>query len=1063
VRKQKAVVSSQKTVDSRKTRSLLSFYCLLLSATLILPVSAQRAADDGASSRSSSGNSPAQATGLNQWGAVTLFHGLPSDRVRAIAQDAEGAMWFGTDGGLAKYDGRRTQAIVGGGLTRGRVLALKFDAEGALWIGTEDGATRLVGGEFRQIKETVGHGVTAIITPERGRALMTSDQGVIFDCRIQGDGTPTTRQIPNQPLASADSDHPGALSLTSLAYAGGTLLAGTLSRGMLTVERDRPERITEVQSRPRLYFINALEADADGRVWFGAKARGDDSGLYQAGDLLRPLKVGASVGTVTALRAGGARGGLWVGTDGRGVFRYDGTRLSKRFTFEGTAGGLRSDRVYSIFVDREDVVWFGTDKGVCRYDPHALRVENVSTDAGSNFVRYLFRASDGRLMCGTNRGLFVNDAAGSVWHPVTALTGNAVYAISEESDGRLLVGSANGLYSSIAPSREITGDTQFERIEVEDLEAGASDSVRAISRFQGATYIATYGRGLERIDGARRVLIWPDPAADARAREVVSLYADDRSGKLWIGTATAGVFLFDGHQVTKDAALERLGGSAVWDIESGNDGSRWFATGNGLYSYRPNDLTLVVPNLDARSVITTTESNGTSRQAWCATAGGGLLKILIDERFGPVISRLDVEQGLPSQSAFTILSLPDGASHDETLLVGTSRGLARYEPGRVPPTLTPTRIISRRIHQPEELRGGSLRLEYPQNSLVLDVSAASSRTFPEQFQYAFSLYDADGKVVKQRLAHDAQLTMESLRPGRYRVVARAYNVDLLASPPLEFEFSVAGAPFPWTTTALSVLLALALAALWWGYFQNRRIARASAELMEANRQLADARLQVANQTEVERRRIARDLHDQTLADLRHLLLLTDKMSPNGDEDKRSRIDPATFRVEIESISTEVRRICEDLSPSVLENVGFAAALEWAISNAVTHSPPDCKFDYEFACVEDLEERIELAPGVRMQIYRIMQEAVSNICRHAAATHVTLNVSLSEDGAFVLTLEDNGRDFNPDDKKLKHGRGLTNIRARASLIEASVAWNRRAGGGTVFTLRKANVVKDVSAT
>src|SRR6185369_16079165 len=45
---------------------------------------------------------------LHQWGAVTLFHGLPSNHVRAIAQDDDGVLWFGTNGGLAKYDGRRT-------------------------------------------------------------------------------------------------------------------------------------------------------------------------------------------------------------------------------------------------------------------------------------------------------------------------------------------------------------------------------------------------------------------------------------------------------------------------------------------------------------------------------------------------------------------------------------------------------------------------------------------------------------------------------------------------------------------------------------------------------------------------------------------------------------------------------------------------------------------------------------------------------------------------------------------------------------------------------------------
>src|SRR5262245_13990717 len=46
---------------------------------------------------------PVSTSNLHQWGAVTLFHGLPSNHVRAIAQDGEGVMWFGTDGGLAKY------------------------------------------------------------------------------------------------------------------------------------------------------------------------------------------------------------------------------------------------------------------------------------------------------------------------------------------------------------------------------------------------------------------------------------------------------------------------------------------------------------------------------------------------------------------------------------------------------------------------------------------------------------------------------------------------------------------------------------------------------------------------------------------------------------------------------------------------------------------------------------------------------------------------------------------------------------------------------------------------
>jgi signal transduction histidine kinase len=429
-------------------------------------------------------------------------------------------------------------------------------------------------------------------------------------------------------------------------------------------------------------------------------------------------------------------------------------------------------------------------------------------------------------------------------------------------------------------------------------------------------------------------------------------------------------------------------------------------------------------------------------------------------------ARLDAEQGLPNDNAFAVLATEDEGG-GPSLLVGTTRGLARYEPGGQPPRLRLTRATASRSLQPEELRRGvRLRLEYPQNSLVVDVAATATRTFPEQFQYAFLLEDSAGRVIKRRLSRDGQFQIEALPAGNYRVTARAYALDLTPSDPLGFEFEVARAPFPRTTVALSVLLALALVALLWAYVQHRRIVRSGEELREANRQLATARLQLANEAESERRRIARDLHDQTLADLRRLLLLTDEMQTGGAVVAQgpgvasatsllemTAADPSVLRAEIESISQEVRRICEDLSPSVLENVGFAAALEWALASAIAHLPADCRFSYEFDCDEDLEERLSFTPAVQMQVYRIVQEAVSNVCRHAGATRARLSVHLTEPGEFVLELEDDGRGFETANRRAQRGRGLAGIRARASLIEAEATWVRREDGGTVFTLRK----------
>src|ERR1043165_4777015 len=130
----------------------LAAFCLLLSAFCFLPslLSAQNANQTPSPQNANVQTSPSPTPTptppltLHQWGAVTLFHGLPSDRVHAIAQGPDGAMWFGTDSGLAKYDGRRMQSMTVEGLMSKRVLALRLDQDGALWVGTETGATRIV-------------------------------------------------------------------------------------------------------------------------------------------------------------------------------------------------------------------------------------------------------------------------------------------------------------------------------------------------------------------------------------------------------------------------------------------------------------------------------------------------------------------------------------------------------------------------------------------------------------------------------------------------------------------------------------------------------------------------------------------------------------------------------------------------------------------------------------------------------------------------------------------------------------------------------------------------------
>ena len=83
---------------------------------------------------------------------------------------------------------------------------------------------------------------------------------------------------------------------------------------------------------------------------------------------------------------------------------------------------------------------------------------------------------------------------------------------------------------------------------------------------------------------------------------------------------------------------------------------------------------------------------------------------------------------------------------------------------------------------------------------------------------------------------------------------------------------------------------------------------------------------------------------------------------------------------------------------------------------------------------------------------MVQEAVSNIWRHAGATHVKMSVEIDSSGDFVLRLLDNGREFHRGEKKKLEGRGLANMRARASLIGAEISWEKSPEGKTVFVLQ-----------
>lgn len=1068
------------------SRSPLLQFLLLLALVVVAAYSQpdQSPVEESIVRNPSSLQSDLATLNLHRWGAVTLFHGLPSDRVNAIAEDAAGLMWFGTDNGLVRYDGRNVEALAGeAALPSRRIMALKLDTRGGLWIGTEAGAARWRDGRIEILEEMRGRSVTGIGISAQGEVVMVTAQGEIVHYREQNDGQlrsesaapaklTATRFDPNSyPVLKSPNQTNEVLPLTAVAAtANGQWIIGSSGRSVLV---NQGSDVREATARPpRPYFLAAVFVE-EGRVWLGEQGNRQAGGLWLLkGDA--PMRLPLETGGVTAIGGGG--GELWAGSSRQGVFLLKpgagDAQLIEHLTFENTAGGLRSNTVNSVFRDREGVVWFGTDRGVCRYDRESFRATTVSANRQSNYVRSLLAARGGEVWSGTNRGLFkLTESGGSTAaFEVVELQTRSVYDLFEDGEESVWAATSSGLFvkrkaspefvrvaaqpeTSISienettaapeqtPTPKPTENNSSENPQSAIRNPQSRESVRAVAGFRGHLYAAFFERGIERIDGDKRIPV----LTDAAAQQAICLTADGEQA-LWFGTAKGELWRYDGAQTRRvdlpAAATERAVRAVVFA------GKRlWLGTSQGLLVREGDAVREVVGNVDVRDLLVMTDS-ARRETVWCATQNAGLIKLLPDEN---VSIRFDTEQGLASQQVFALAAQP--AFMTGGVWIGTNRGVVHHRPSAAEPKLAVKRLVADRIYLPEDLTA-ELALPHTLRNFLLEVTGLGSKTFPSQFQYEFTLQTRRGKELKKIQTRDPQFAVGDLQSGGYLITARSISRDLVYSAPLTMRLRIQSAPFPWGTLLLASLLAVAVAAAVWAFRQQLRLGKTNRVLEATNAELHETRLRLANETEAERSRIARDLHDQTLADLRHLLVLTDQLpaQPVGLEGNAAVPSPMVIRREIESVSKEIRRICEDLSPSALENIGFLPALEWALSDAVAHLPTEEKFAYEFLCEPDLEDRLQLSQIEQIQLYRIVQEALNNICRHAQAKQVRLTVR-TESGDLVIEICDDGKGLAEAAAK-KTGHGLANIRSRANLIGAQVSW-QDAQPGCRFEVRKAH--------
>jgi PAS domain S-box-containing protein len=219
--------------------------------------------------------------------------------------------------------------------------------------------------------------------------------------------------------------------------------------------------------------------------------------------------------------------------------------------------------------------------------------------------------------------------------------------------------------------------------------------------------------------------------------------------------------------------------------------------------------------------------------------------------------------------------------------------------------------------------------------------------------------------------------------------------------------------------------------------EKRRTLREAVESREKLRSLSS---HLTGLIENEKRNLARELHDvlgQDLTGLKFDLDWLRRRMEGNEPELTSKIESMTRLVE--GLMQRVRRVSIELRPGLLDDLGLSAAIEWQAEEFTRRTGIPCNLLIE-------PEDISLEEGTAIALYRIFQELLTNVIRHAGAT--TLDVSLcANDGDLEFNMTDNGRGITPEEMHREDSFGLLGIRERVYMLNGELSIEGRPGQGT----------------
>lgn len=766
--------------------------------------------------------------------------GLSNLSVSSLVQDRYGFLWFGTQGGLNRYDGRNVEVINTNpfdddGLVHDLIQTMYYDEEThELWIGTYQGLSRycIHGRSFTNYRAG-GDGLASPIVV----AVTKDREGMMWVGTMDGlqrlnpdDGSLVSVSVPGDVVRSLEVGSDGTLWVGT--YEGLYYLdhsTATLHR----MELDKPTS-----------FVMVVREFTPGYLTLGLWDGGVVVVDVEAEETVEHRFGAESVYTLLET----ADGTIWAGTWGNGLFALTPDGRELHFTADDQ-GPLEHPVVYSLLQDRSGILWVGTNGGgLHKVNPRKrnyLRFAHDPRDPdslGLGKINVIHRDQAGSLWIAvSNVGLYRYDEDEDLMiayrhEPSTPMTlpHSNVNAIVDLGRGQLVVGTNSGLalyqpeLDAFVPWQILPSERIVYSLALVD---------------QHELWIGTYHHGLYRHDmvtGEQEHFPHVPDELDSLPNNLVYAILPDSQGRVWIGT-NDGLSRWEPdtegfrHFRRQPGDFSQLGSNTIRVLFEDSRGTLWVGTvGGGVARYAEESetfTTLYVPEQAASNVVTGI-LEGLDGRMWLATHGG--------------ITVLD-----PDTLDYQILTGDDGlggwefnAGHaldtDGTLLFGGIHGITGIpsDSSVYPPPAPLVYITDVSVYQTSVdgdrlfFNEATLSFGSDERSIGFDFSALDY-DLPHRttFEYRLTSFDADWIAAGTRdYAAYANLT-----PGDYEFQVRAINADGIVSKPAMVRFTLAR---PWYSQSWAFVLytlgflglAYALVKMWEGHLMARR----NAELAEAN-------------------------------------------------------------------------------------------------------------------------------------------------------------------------------------------------------------------------------------